>query len=115
MAAKNPTEEITLLIEEIIADIAKEQAQADDKNRTDQATCDESIASFNKQIAEQVATIASLETSITENTAILNQATADLEQANADYDETVDAINKGTAQREQEHSAWADQDYIFSV
>jgi len=56
-----------------------------------------------------------LETAISENTAILNQAVADLEQANKDYDETVAAIQSGTAQREAEHSAWADQDYIFSV
>jgi len=54
-----------------MAQIADDQARADDKNRTDQAICDETIASFNQQIQEQKSTIAALQKAITDNTEIL--------------------------------------------
>ena len=115
MAAQNPVEEITLLIDEILQQLDKDQSAADAKNRTDQAVCDETIAGFNAQIAEHTETIATLEKAIADNTEIVEQATVDLDQANKDYDETIDAITAGTEQREAEHAKWAAEDYQNSI
>jgi len=98
-----------------MAQIAEDQSVADDKNRTDQAVCDETIASFNQQIAEQKATILALQKAITDNTEILQQAKGDLAQAERDYDETVTAIQEGTAERESSHALWAEQDYQNAI
>jgi hypothetical protein len=49
-----------------------------------------------------------LTASIKDNEEILQQAKIDLNQANQDYDETIQAIESGTAQREAEHSRWAE-------
>lgn len=64
-------DEITLLIAQVLTDLENEQNKADEKNRTDQALCDETIGGFVKQIGEQTETISSLEKSIEENTNIL--------------------------------------------
>jgi len=115
VASKSPLDDITLLIDQIMAQINDDQARADDKNRTDQAICDETIASFNQQIQEQKSTIASLQKAITDNTEILQQAKSDLAQAERDYDETVTAIQEGTAEREASHANWAEQDYQNAI
>jgi len=59
--------------------------------------------------------IATLESSISDNEDILANAKIDLAQAEHDYAETVKAIETGTAQREGEHSTWADEDYQSSI
>jgi chromosome segregation ATPase len=79
MASKSPIEEVTLLFDEIVANLENSQAKADEKNSTDQATCDETLGGFRKQISEQEDTIASLGNAIRENTEIVQQASIDLE------------------------------------
>jgi predicted metal-dependent hydrolase len=115
MNSGSPQEEIALLVDEIESILTSDQNEADAKNTTDQAVCDETIGGFNKQIYENTNTIASLEAAITDNKEILEQAHIDLTQAEKDYDETVDAINKGTAEREAEHSKWTEEDYEESI
>lgn len=115
MAVESPIEEITLLIDEILTSISNDQASADEKNRTDQATCDETINGLVGQIREHKDAIDTLTQSISDNEEILTQARIDLNQANQDYDETVAAIDQGTQQREAEHARWADEDYQNSI
>jgi enoyl-[acyl-carrier-protein] reductase (NADH) len=115
IAVESPFEEITLLIDEILTEINNDQAAADEKNRTDQATFDETINGLVNQIREHKDAIETLTSSIKDNEEILQQAKIDLNQANQDYDETIQAIETGTAQREAEHSRWADEDYENSI
>jgi chromosome segregation ATPase len=115
IAVESPFEEITLLIDEILTEINNDQAAADEKNRTDQATFDETINGLVNQIREHKDAIETLTASIKDNEEILQQAKIDLNQANQDYDETIQAIESGTAQREAEHSRWAEEDYENSI
>jgi chromosome segregation ATPase len=115
IAVESPFEEITLLIDEILTEINNDQAAADEKNRTDQATFDETINGLVNQIREHKDAIETLTSSIKDNEEILQQAKIDLNQANQDYDETIQAIESGTAQREAEHSRWAEEDYENSI
>jgi chromosome segregation ATPase len=115
IAVESPVEEITLLIDEILTEINNDQAAADEKNRTDQATFDETINGLVNQIREHKDAIETLTSSIKDNEEILQQAKIDLNQANQDYDETIQAIESGTAQREAEHSRWAEEDYENSI
>lgn len=103
------------MINQILSDIVKRQAEADSRNQTNQAVCDETINGFRKQIAEQTETIASLERSIVENTDVVTQAKIDLAQAERDYDETLSAIQTGTDQRNTEHTKWTENDYTMSI
>jgi hypothetical protein len=71
MAVESPLEEITLLIDEILQSVSGDQAAADEKNRTDQATCDETITGLVNQIREHRDAIATLTQSISDNEEIL--------------------------------------------
>ena len=51
IAVESPVEEITLLIDEILSEINTSQQVADDKNRTDQATCDQTISGKKKYLS----------------------------------------------------------------
>merc|ERR1712048_732789 len=46
---------------------------------------------------------------------ILAQAKVDLKQAIIDYDETVKAIEVGTAERKAAHEKWANEDYEMTI
>jgi hypothetical protein len=71
IAVESPLEEITLLIDEILTEIANDQSSADEKNRTDQATCDETINGLVNQIREHKEAISTLTQSISDNEEIL--------------------------------------------
>jgi hypothetical protein len=115
VSTKAPLDEVVLVINQILSDIVKRQAEADSRNQTNQAVCDETINGFRKQIAEQTETIASLERSIVDNTDVVTQAKIDLAQAERDYDETLTAIQTGTDQRNAEHTKWTENDYQMSI
>ncbi len=87
------------MIDEILKEISNNQAAADEKNRNDEATFNETINGLINQICEQKVAIETLTSSIKDNQEILQQAKIDLNRANQDYVETIQTIETGTAQR----------------
>lgn len=84
------------------------------RNRTLYIHHDQFLPQIEYYIAQLKRSVASAEDAISENTNIVNQASEDLQVANRDYDETLQALAQGTAQRDQEHTAWSDEDFELS-
>jgi flagellar biosynthesis chaperone FliJ len=92
MNAESPVDEILLVLDEVITQLEDDQKTNDRKNATDQAFCDDTLASLAAQVSAGDNTISQLTKSIADNSEIVSQATQDLDQAARDYDETVKSI-----------------------
>jgi hypothetical protein len=106
-----PVTEVQTTINEVLDSLQNRQAESDDNNSSNEALCEDVIARFNAQIAAQTDSVTSIGNSIESNEELLEQAKLDLNLAATDYDETVNALETGHAQREAEHARWVDIDY----
>jgi len=104
-------DDVAPLLHEVLDQLQNRQADADSANSTNQALCDETLSNFASQLASERSTISSLEGAIETNSEIRDQAKRDLDQAATDYEETVNALESGTAQREAENTKWVDTNY----
>jgi len=84
---------------------------SEDLNNTEQIFCDETIGGLADELNTVRTSINSMENAIASNLEIKDQAKRDLGQTATDLDETVTALESGTAQRESEHTVWVDQDF----
>jgi len=110
-AGEVPVDEVSTILEEVLDQLQNRQADADSNNATNQAICDETLSNFASQLASERSTIESLENSVETNTQIRDEAKRSLEQAATDYEETVNALESGEAQREGENTKWVDTNY----
>lgn len=110
-AAEVPVDEILQVLEEVSDQIQNRQADADAYNNTNQALCDEALNNLGNQLATEADTISTLENTINVEGSNRDNAKRELNQAATDYDETVNALDSGNAQREAEHEKWVNTDY----
>lgn len=115
LASKAPLDDIIVLVDQIIdsgESAATEEGKIWAANNED---CQTTIPQLEAAIADTKAKIKQLEDTIAENEGILKQAKVDLKQAESDYDETVSAIEVGTAERQAAHEKWANEDYDMTI
>jgi chromosome segregation ATPase len=106
-----PVTEVQTTIDEVLDSLQNRQAESDENNSSNEALCEDTLSRFASAIAALTESIQSIENSIESNTELLAQAKIDLNLAATDYDETINALESGNAQREAEHARWVDIDY----
>jgi hypothetical protein len=110
-AGEVPVDEITPILEETLDQLQSRQADADSNNATNQDLCDTTLGNLAASLATERSTIESLENAIQSNIEIRDEAKRDLELAASDYEETVNSLESGEAQREGENAKWVDTNY----
>lgn len=107
LATKGPLDEVAVALNQVRKLLQQQQDQDNELNRTNQAQCETTIATFQGQIKLHTQQKA-------ENSKILEQNRAAFDQAKKDLSETVQALQtnakrlgEGQTQRDQQHSDFA--------
>jgi hypothetical protein len=106
MQAKGSTDEINLLLNELIASLLENQHKHDQVRRADVAACDRITNDLDQTIHYHATQVAANTQMRDDNTKALGEAEADVKQTIGDINSNENTYAQEEATRNQQHTIW---------